>query len=158
MAKKHTLKWKHVLRTSLIFMLASFSPLTAEQTETWQTDFEKATSEAKKGKKAILLNFTGSDWCMWCIKLHDEVFSKEAFQEYAQDELVLVEVDFPARKELDEATKRQNYDLQEKYRIEGYPTIILVDEEGKEIARTGYRPGGAQAYVQHIKKLLEEKS
>ena len=100
------------------------------------------------------VDFSGSDWCGWCIKLDKEVFSQAAFKEYAKDNLILVMVDFPKKKKLDAATESANNALMEKYGVEGFPTVILVDSKGTVIAQTGYREGGAAAYVEHIKDLL----
>src|SRR5881628_3741355 len=80
----------------------------------WLTDLPKAQAKAKEEKKLVMLDFTGSDWCGWCIKLHKEVFSKPEFAEYAKDNLVLVEVDFPRAKTQTEELKKANQSLQEK--------------------------------------------
>lgn len=121
----------------------------------WLTDFKKAKREAARKDVPILANFSGSDWCGWCIKLDREVFEKEAFLEYAKKHLVLLHVDFPARKKQPEAVAEQNKALARKYGVRGYPTILLLDENGKALERTGYRRGGAEAYVKHIKGLLK---
>jgi len=120
----------------------------------WQTDFATAKAQAKAEQKPMLLDFTGSDWCGWCIRLGDEVFSKKAFQEYAAESLVLVEIDFPSRKKQSADLKKQNDALAEKYSIEGFPTIVILSPDGKLIKKTGYRPGGPDAYVGHIKGIL----
>ena len=85
-----------------------------------------------------MLDFTGSDWCGWCIKLNKEVFSKEEFADYAKKNLVLVEVDFPRRKKLSEEQKKANEALQEKYKIEGYPTLVVLNGDGKQVGKLGY--------------------
>ena len=123
----------------------------------WLTDFEAAKKVAAEKKLPILIDFSGSDWCGWCIKLDKEVFSQEAFQTYAKENLVLMMCDFPQAKPQSEEEKAQNKKLQEQFGIEGYPTVVLVDAEGKEIARTGYQKGGAEAYVTHLKELLANK-
>ena len=123
----------------------------------WLTDFDEAKKQAEKEDKAILMDFTGSDWCGWCIKLDKEVFSKKEFLDYARKNLVLVEVDFPRKKEIPEATKKQNAKLAKKYKIEGFPTIVLTDAKGKKFAKTGYQEGGPKAYVKHLGELLEKK-
>src|SRR5438094_4203877 len=96
----------------------------------WNTDLAKAQEQAKKENKLVMLDFTGSDWCGWCIKLNKDVFSKPEFAKYAKDNLVLVEVDFPRRKEQSAEQKKSNKALQEKYQIQGYPTIIVLNGEG----------------------------
>ena len=120
----------------------------------WLTDFEAAKKAASEREVPILVDFTGSDWCGWCIRLKDEVFSKDTFIAYAKENLVLLMLDFPMRTELPEALKEQNETLRERYRIRGFPTILLLDAEGEELARTGYRRGGPEAYVEHLQELL----
>jgi protein disulfide-isomerase len=114
---------------------------------TWLTDVPKAVAKAKEEKKLVMLDFTGSDWCGWCIKLHKEVFSKPEFAEYAKKNLVLVEVDFPRGKKQSAELKKANEELQAKYKIEGYPTIIVLNGEGKKVGETGYVDGGAKAWL-----------
>ncbi len=123
---------------------------------TWLTDFGEAKRLATEQKKPILMDFSGSDWCGWCIKLDREVFSKEAFAAYAKDNLVLFLADFPKTKELPANTATQNKELAEKYGVRGFPSVLLVDAEGRVLAETGYRPGGAAAYVAHVKELLHK--
>ena len=122
--------------------------------EGWMTDFEAAQAKAKAENKPMLLDFTGSDWCGWCIKLDEEVFSQAAFSEYAAAELVLVEIDFPRRTDQPAKLKAQNEALSQKYGIRGFPTILVLSPEGELIEKTGYRRGGPQAYVAHIKEIL----
>src|SRR5712671_1287070 len=97
----------------------------------WLTDLPKAQAQAKAEKKLVMLDFTGSDWCGWCIKLNKEVFSQADFAKYARDNLVLVEVDFPHAKKQTEELKKANQALQEKYKIDGYPTIIVLNSAGE---------------------------
>ncbi|MDT8391660.1 MAG: hypothetical protein RRC34_14260, partial [Lentisphaeria bacterium] len=87
-----------------------------------------------------------------------EVFSQQAFKDYAKDNLVTVFLDFPAKKKISDELKKQNAELAKKYKIRGYPTVILLNSEGKKIAQTGYRRGGAEAYVKHLKSLIEKGS
>lgn len=122
----------------------------------WETDFGKAQKLAADSGKALLLDFTGSDWCGWCIRLKEEVFSKKSFQAYAKDKLVLVEVDFPRKKAQSKKIKEQNRALAAKYGIRGYPTIVLLSPSGDFIQQTGYQAGGAEAYVAHIDALLKQ--
>lgn len=123
----------------------------------WITDYDLALQYAQELDRPVLINFTGSDWCSWCIKLKNEVFTQDAWQKYAQDNLVLLTVDFPNKKKLPPAEQAANQALAEKYEIEGFPTIVLVDAAGKELARTGYQYGGPEKYVQHVQELLSDK-
>ena len=122
--------------------------------EVWMTDFAAAKIKAAADQKPLLLDFTGSDWCGWCIKLDEEVFSQKEFKEFAADNLVLVELDFPRDKEQSEDLKAQNKALAEKYGIRGFPTILVLSSKGELIEKPGYQRGGSEAYVAHIKEIL----
>jgi thiol-disulfide isomerase/thioredoxin len=123
--------------------------------EGWQTDWQAAKDAAAKDGRDILVDFTGSDWCGWCIRLDKEVFSQEAFTTYAAASLVLMEVDFPRKKELPPELKAQNQALQEQFGVTGFPSLFLTDAQGCPFGRTGYKAGGADAYVAHLKELVQ---
>ena len=135
----------------MIALGAGTAPLAA-QVE-WRTDFDAAMKEAAAENKDLLLDFTGTDWCVWCIRLGREVFQQPAFRDYAAKHLVLVEVDFPRRKKLEPELAAQNRRLAERMAVNGYPTVALCDAKGRIYARTGYRPGGAEPYLEHLEEL-----
>ncbi len=119
----------------------------------WQTDYQKALAQARTQNKKVLLNFTGSDWCGWCIKLKKEVFDQPAFKDFAEKNLVLVEVDFPRSKPLSDAVKKQNNALQKEYGIDGFPTLVLLDSNGKLVRKSsGYMAGGAKGVIDWIQR------
>jgi protein disulfide-isomerase len=113
----------------------------------WHTDLPGALEEAKRDDKFVLLDFTGSDWCGWCMKLKSEVFDQPGFIAFAQTNLLLVEIDFPRHKIQAAGRKEANEKLAREYDIEGYPTIILLDKNGKAVAKTGYVAGGPDAFI-----------
>ena len=127
-------------------------------TDGWETDFDKAKAKAKEENKYILIDFSGSDWCGWCIKLDKEVFSQSAFKNYAKDNLVLLLVDWPQSAANKAEIQAKSRPLMEKYGVNSFPTVILLDPNGQPIknGKTGYQPGGAEAYVAHIKKLIAD--
>ncbi|MGZ0655958.1 thioredoxin family protein [Coraliomargarita sp. W4R53] len=143
---------RKILITALFSLLGLQASLSAG--EGWMTDFNAAKAKAAAENKPLLVDFTGSDWCGWCIKLKEEVFSQTAFQEYAQDELVLVELDFPQGKPQSAELKEQNATLAQQYGIRGFPTILILSPEGELIEKTGYRRGGADQYVDHIQAIV----
>jgi thioredoxin-related protein len=107
----------------------------------WETDYAKALQAAKSQNKRVLLDFTGSDWCGPCIELRKQVFSRPDFRAYANNNLVLVEIDYPQRKKQPDELKKQNEKLSKQYEIDekGFPTVILLDSAGKVIREfTGY--------------------
>ena len=121
----------------------------------WETDFEVAKQRAKDENKKILADFNGSDWCGWCIKLKKEVFNQPEFQEYAKKNLVMLDLDFPHQKKLPAKEKEQNEKISQEFKVEGFPTILLMNARGKEVGRTGYQEGGPAKYVEHLKDLLK---
>ena len=127
-----------------------------QASDIWSTDYEASIAQAAASKKAILLEFTGSDWCPPCMKQNKDVFEQTAFEDYAKDKLVLVKLDFPRRKEQDPALKERNQKLSTQYGVEGFPTIILLSPEGKELARqVGYGGGGVTGFIDWANKNLQ---
>lgn len=129
------------------------------KTETvWYADFDKAAEQARKEKKDLLVDFTGSDWCGWCKKLDKEVFSQPEFLEAAHKQYVLVALDFPHADDVKAKVPNpaRNEELQAKYGVRGFPTILLVTPDGDVFGQTGYQPGGAASYVEHLAKLRDE--
>jgi len=127
-----------------------------QASDIWSTDYEASIAQAAASKKAILLEFTGSDWCPPCMKQNKDVFEQPAFEDYAKEKLVLVKLDFPQRKEQDPAIKERNQKLATQYGVEGFPTIILLSPEGKELVRqVGYGGGGVTGFVDWANKNLQ---
>ena len=149
-----SMKFKSFWGTLFFFL----SLISVHASDSWKTNFETAQTEARDKDKYMLVNFTGSDWCGWCIKLDKEVFSQDAFKQFADNELVLVEVDFPHKKQQSAEVIDQNEKLLKKYGVRGFPTILLLSSEGELLGRTGYKAGGAEAYVKHIKELSKNGS
>lgn len=145
------------MKTSRLVILAlalfALGAVSARAEANWLSDISKAQTEAKVNHKLLLLDFTGSDWCIWCKKLQAEVFSKPEFQDYAKDHLVLMTVDFPRQSPLAPEVRKQNEELAAKYGIQGFPTIIVLNGDGKQVGELGYQPGGAPAFVQELQKL-----
>ena len=121
--------------------------------EGWLTSYEEAQQEAKSQRKLLLMDFTGSDWCGWCIMLDKEIFSKPEFKEYASKNLVLLELDFPRSKQMPPETLAQNERLAMQYRVQGFPTVVVLDSNGKAIGTLGYIRGGPEAFIAQLEKL-----
>jgi thioredoxin-related protein len=119
----------------------------------WLTDVPAALARARAENKVVMLDFTGSDWCGWCIKLKAEVFDQPQFANFSQANLIPVEVDFPQHKKLAPGEQAANNALARKYKIEGYPTIVLLNASGKEVGRAGYLPGGPRAFIAELEKV-----
>jgi protein disulfide-isomerase len=136
----------------LTLMLLTIASAHAAPPPGWTDDYAKAVEKAKAEKKNVLLDFTGSDWCGYCMALDKEVFSTAHFKTWAKQNVVLVQVDFPHNKKLSAKVKAQNDELKAKYGSGGYPTILITDPDGKVITKkTGYKPGsGPKAYVEAL--------
>lgn len=120
----------------------------------WYDNLENAEQAAQKENKPIFVDFTGSDWCVWCKKLNSEVFTQDAFINYAKKNLILVKIDFPENIPQSASTKYYNQQLAQRFGVQGFPTVILLSSSGTTIAQTGYQPGGAENYVQYLKTVL----
>ena len=123
----------------------------------WLTDLDEGIKVAKAEKKAILVDFTGSDWCGWCIRLKKEVFDQKEFAAATKD-FVLVELDYPQKKKQSAEVKAKNKALSEKFGIEGFPTIMLLDANGEPFAQTGYQAGGPVKYLAHLAELMKDNT
>ncbi|MDA1044006.1 MAG: thioredoxin family protein [Verrucomicrobia bacterium] len=143
------------LKSSILAAIVAVTVSSAYAGAGWATDFEAVQKEAKEKNLPILADFSGSDWCGWCIKLDKEVFSQEAFKTYAKDNVVLFLADFPNKTPQSDAVKKQNKALAEKYGIKGFPTVLLLNADGSVIEQTGYQRGGPEKYVAHLKSLLK---
>ena len=134
---------------------AAASPSIGSQSDGWLVGWDNAARTATTTSHPILADFTGSDWCGWCIKLRKEVFDTPEFILWAQKSVVLLEVDFPQQKKLPAAQAAENDNLAKKYAIEGYPTILLLDNKGTELGRLGYQDGGPGPWIAAAEKLLK---
>jgi len=132
----------------LAAILLSFATTAFAQEAQWLTDYNKAVEMAKSQNKAILLDFTGSDWCGWCMKMKQETLDVPQFKNYARKNLVLVEVDFPKQKAQPKQEQEQNQQLKKQFQVHGYPCFVLLDKDGKELGRqAGYLQGGPSAFI-----------
>jgi thioredoxin-related protein len=138
-----------------LFLLVSIGCASNDSELVWVENLEVAVVQAKEENKNILVNFTGSDWCGLCIKLDKEVFSQKEFEAYANENLVLVKLDFPKKKKLSPEQDNYNRTLANKFGVRGFPTIYLLNKDGQPVNRTGYRQGGASEYVKHLKEAYK---
>ena len=126
----------------------------ARADQAWMSDYQKAQQEAKASHKLVLLDFTGSDWCGFCFQLDRAILSKPQFKDYASKNLVLVEVDFPRRKAQTVETKKQNQQLAQRYQIEGFPTLVVLNGEGQTVWRyDGMYMGDVAAFLAELDKV-----
>jgi len=120
----------------------------------WLNDYKRAQQEAKTNNKFLLLDFTGSDWCGWCKKLDKEILSQSQFKDYARENLVLLEVDFPRAKPQNAEVRKQNQELAQQYQVEGFPTIVVLNGDGQKLWQyDGYFPDGLAAFIVQLEKL-----
>jgi protein disulfide-isomerase len=141
-----------------IALLACFALLKVSAADlNWLTSVPQAQVLAKTQNKLVLLDFTGSDWCTWCIKLDNDTFSKPEFADYANKNLVLVQLDYPDKKKLPANLTAANAALAAKYKIEGYPTVIAMKPDGTVVWRIdGYLEGGPKAMIAELDKVKKK--
>jgi len=154
-----TMKFRILIASWFCALLVGLSGAAAETQ--WVEDFAQAKKLAQKESKDLLINISGSDWCIWCQRLDQEVFDQDAFRKQAQQDYILVKLDFPRNKPQAPEIKEQNQKLRKQfekdYGIPGFPTVFLADAQGKAYARTGYQAGGAEAYLKHMAALKDAK-
>ncbi len=144
---------------AIFIMIGSFSAQAQELT--WHTDMNKATEMSLKTKKPLLLFFTGSDWCGWCIRLQKEVLKTPEFATWAKENVVLVELDFPRRSPMTPELQKQNMEMQQAFQVQGYPTVWITKaarKDGKltfeKMGSTGYVAGGPAKWLEGANKII----
>ena len=147
----------------IAFLLIGAASLQAQEL-VWETNLEKASQVAMKTKKPLLLFFTGSDWCVWCIRLQNEVLKTPEFAAWAKQNVVLVELDFPRRTPQLPEIQKQNMELQQIFEVRGYPTIWISNPtkvDGKiywdKLGSTGYVAGGPSKWLEGANQILSQK-
>lgn len=147
---------------TLLFILGSYAVQAQELV--WNNNLKNSIEISNKTKKPLLLFFTGSDWCGWCIRLQTEVFKTPEFKKWANDNVVLVELDFPRRTVLAPEITEQNNQLQQFFAVQGYPTVWFVNatlNDGKinmdKLGNTGYLAGGPKVWLETANGILKKK-
>ena len=149
----------------LFLVMMAFSFTSSAQELTWHTDMAKASELSIKEKKPLLLFFTGSDWCGWCIRLQKEVLKTPEFEKWAKENVILVELDFPRRTPQEESIKAQNQQIQSMFQVRGYPTVWFVNPEKttegkmnlKGLGSTGYVAGGPEKWLAGASTIVANK-
>jgi len=145
------------MKRIILFAAALVLMGTWASADEWLTDYAQARAAAKAQAKPVLIDFTGSDWCIWCMKLDREVFSKEEFKTYAAKRLILLKVDLPERKALPARQQAQNEQLVAQYGVQGFPTLIVLKPDGSKAGELGYTPGGPKAFIAELEKVIPGK-
>ena len=149
---------------SILLLFLTINVFAQEGELEWHTDVNKAIELSIESEKPLFMFFTGSDWCGWCIRLQKEVFFKPDFVKWAKENLILVELDFPRRKKLDESLKQQNDNLRQMFAVRGYPTgwFVVPEIEDKKVnfkrlGSQGYVAGGPTNWINGANKILSKK-
>lgn len=151
----------HTKQTFAFFFAAFFLccwslPAAHAEALHWLTSYEEGVNQSKASGKPMILFFTGSDWCSWCHKLDNEVLNTPEFAQEVGNKFIFVRVDFPINSTLPPQEVAQNKQLQKKFDIKGFPTIVILDRSQQQVGVTGYRPGGGKAYASHLFKLVND--
>lgn len=145
---------KKVLLLLSFLCLVAASQAQTENDQNWYSDVNVAIQQSLETKKPMFLFFTGSDWCGWCIRLQKEVFQTPYFSQWAKENVILVELDYPRKKQLPDELRQQNQTMQQIFQVQGYPTVHLVTPEPQQdgtvnftsLGQTGYAAGGPEAW------------
>lgn len=144
------------LATGFLFLMAVLPTALSAKSIEWQTNYAQARQEAEAQNKPMVLFFTGSDWCPWCIKIHNEIMSKPDFENQVADKFVFVEIDRPKKTKLPEDVQRQNAELTQRYKIRSFPTVLVVNGQEKVIGEPRYT--GNETPGQYANQLLQYKN
>ena len=145
------MKYWPMKRIAFILLTLSMAASAFAGEATWLTSLPEAAEKAKQENELLLLDFTGSDWCGWCMKLDAETFSNPQFIDYASHYLVLVKLDFPRQKPQSDELKEANRALQRKYGVNGFPSVFVTKPDGTVLwEQRGYMAGGPNAMIQII--------
>jgi thioredoxin-related protein len=146
---------------ALLFIFGSYA--VEAQELVWNNNLKNSIEISNKTKKPLLLFFTGSDWCGWCIRLQTEVFKTPEFKKWANENVVLVELDFPRRTALAPEITEQNNQLQQFFAVQGYPTVWFINAssiDGKinidKLGSTGYLAGGPKVWLETANGILKK--
>ncbi|WP_366185166.1 thioredoxin family protein [Flavobacterium ovatum] len=153
------------MKKLILVLLIIVSVSSQAQDLKWHTNIKEAITVSSKENKPLMLFFTGSDWCGWCIRLQKEVLLTPEFKKWAKSNVVLVELDYPRRTEQLPEIKQQNAELQQVFGIQGYPTVfftnVVKEKDGrlnfKALGKTGYVAGGPQAWLAEANGFLQQK-
>ena len=147
---------------TLFLLMFTLTIHSQTSTPNWYTDISLASEAAVTENKPMLILFTGSDWCSWCIRLQREVFNRESFTTWSKQNVILVEIDFPRYKEQPDSIVQQNKLLQEQFGIQGYPTVWFVSVNKIDdtivttpLGQSGYIPGGPQSWIDNANSIIK---
>jgi protein disulfide-isomerase len=159
------IKFSGLLRVTVLALFVLISSFSYAQeakaaykaeNEGWLVNIDEAYAMSQKTGKPILANFTGSDWCGWCKRLTKSVFVHAEFKEWAKKNVVLLELDFPRRKQLPQDIRQQNASLQKAFAVRGYPTIHVFDLDKKDNGEFAISALGKTNYKKTVKEFTDD--
>ncbi len=140
---------------AVLFCGCNEKAVAADGSGLWETDYDAALKQAAAENKYVLVSISGLEWCSWCRALENEVFSKPEFAEYAKDNLICVLLDFNrSGRATNAGFAKQHEMLLERFQVQGFPTVLIFNPQGKGVTRDGYQRGGAAKYVEFIKGVV----
>ncbi|MFK7952431.1 MAG: thioredoxin family protein [Ekhidna sp.] len=146
------------MKKYIFVLIALFISITSALAQEWETDFAKAKQVALDENKVIVLVFQGSDWCAPCIRLDREIWSTESFQAYAKSNYVMLQADFPRRKQnaLPEALAEANAKLADEYNKNGvFPFVVVMNHKGEVLGETSYKKTTPEAYIKELNSFIK---
>ena len=152
------MKSKQLIIQTMFFIIIAFSSFTIDTGNDWNLNIKEAKKEASEKKQYILLSFQGSDWCGNCIRLERTLFDSEEFKSFAKENLVLLKADFPMKKKnkLSDDQTKHNEGLADKFNKKGgFPTVVILDSEGKLKGIMSYPLTSSEDYIKDIKKMIK---
>lgn len=155
MRQRHLIQSAAAMIACVMFGAAMAAEADSDATpDGWGIRYEQAVEQSRQTGRPILAYFTGSDWCQWCAKFDKQVLQTDVFKQWAGEHVILLMLDFPKSRSQADDIKQQNIKLKEKYHVKGFPAVLFLNAAGDVVNKTGYRPGGAEAWIRHADQLL----
>ncbi len=151
-----TMPWSNTAQSQHPRNLAD--PIAPESGVIWMTDIDLALDRAAAENRRLLVVFTGSDWCVWCQRLHEEVFTSSDFRDWIHEQsLLCVVIDFPRQTQQPAAIEQRNQELLQAYGgfVTAYPTVLILDRSGSVLAKLGYVPGGPTTWIDKANRVMQ---
>ena len=140
-----------------IFLIVFLFLTSISADQLWITDFDVALEKAKENEKYLLIEFSGSDWCPPCIRLNNEVFKTDLWKKWADENVISVLIDFPKSGQSNK-DKIKNELVAKNLNVTYFPTIVILNKNGEEMFRTGYKSGGPEKFISHLENLALKSS
>lgn len=145
---------KFTMLTIFLFSLMMSTFATGAELS-WQTNFAQASQQAQSSGKPIVMLFTGTDWCYWCKRLERDILQNPEFVNAVNDKFIFVFLDFPRGSPQNPTLSAQNEQLANKFNVNSFPTIIILDSKGQFLSKPTYDRENPRSLADQLLRLRQ---